>query len=157
MQMTNQSLSYDKVQINLLVTKLMRMSVWAGDHVARWLIKTGWNMAPVIYFFFIFKERKGYNDFVFGWALVITYLIIHVCLRHHCNCYTSEIGPTPLSAASIRSYCYVNALSNVAYMLLPFADGWGVICGSCSVLQNHSTFSDPNLYPPQNKLLLLAE
>lgn len=63
-------------------------------------------------------------------VLVITYLIIHECLRHHCNCYTSEIGPTPHFAASICSYCYVNALSDVADVLLPFTDSRGVICGS---------------------------
>lgn len=80
--------------------------------------------------FFFFLERMGYIGFVFGRVLVITYLIIHECLRHHCSCSTSEIGPTPLSAASICSYRYVNALSHVAYMQLPFTDGRGVICGS---------------------------
>lgn len=56
-------------------------------------------------------------------VLVITYLIIHECLRHQCNCYTSETMPTPQFAASVCSYRRVNALSDVAYMLLPFYDG----------------------------------
>lgn len=55
-------------------------------------------------------------------VLVITYLIIHERLRHHCNSYTSEIRPTPHFAASVCSHCYVNALSHVAHVLLPSAD-----------------------------------
>lgn len=62
--------------------------------------------------------------------LVITCLVIHKCRRHHCHCYTSEIRPTPHFAASICSYCYVNGLSDVAYMLLPFTDSREVKYGS---------------------------
>lgn len=71
-----------------------------------------------------------YNGLVLCWVLVITYLIIHECPRHHCNCYTSEIRPTPHFAASTCSYCYVNALSDVVYTLPPFTDSREVICGS---------------------------
>lgn len=47
-----------------------------------------------------------------------------------CNGYTTEMRPTPHFAASICSYCYINALSDVARVLLPFTDSRGVICGS---------------------------
>lgn len=93
-----------------------------------------------------------YNGLVLCRVLVITDLIIHECPRHHCNCYTSEIRPTPHFAASICSYCYVNALSDVAYVLI----SRGVICGSWTprlFCTTSSTFTDPNFYSPQNKRL----
>lgn len=71
-----------------------------------------------------------YNDPVLCRVLVITYLIIHECPRHHCDCYTSETRPTPHFAASICSYGYVYALSEESYMLLPFTDSREVMCGS---------------------------
>ena len=80
--------------------------------------------------FFCFFQRMRYNGLVLCRVLIVTYLIIHECLRHHCNCYTAETRPTPHFAASICSYCYVNALNDVASMLLPFTDSREVICGS---------------------------
>lgn len=70
------------------------------------------------------------NALVLCRVLVIKYLIIHECPRHHCNCYTSEIRPTPHFAAPVCSYCYVNALSDVASVPLPSTDSRGVMCAS---------------------------
>lgn len=97
----------------------MRMSVWAGGSCCQVTDKDRLKYGSSDFYFYFLRK----DEVQMILALVITYLIIHVCLRHHCNCYTSEIGPTPLSTAPIRSYCYVNALSNVAHMLLPFTDG----------------------------------
>lgn len=79
-------------------------------------------MAPVVFI--------QDNALVLCRVLVIKYLIIHECPRHHCNCSTSEIRPTPHFAAPVGSYCYVNALSDVASVPLPSTDSRGVMCAS---------------------------
>lgn len=93
-------------------------------------------------------------------VLVITYLIIHECPRHHCNRYTSETRPTPHFAASVCSCCYVHVLSAGAYVLLPVTDTREVICGS-SAPRPFSTEAQHSLTqisapPPNNHFFFLV-